>query len=623
MSCNKCKKPKCTCHSAPPYVGGCATPIDSGCVYYHLGLTNSLINKFIGLPGNSTVESIFEQLDNLLDSNLKLQIASCAEPLLNVSGIISVKQALLAVINRLCVQDDSKVKVSDSDQSNGRLTDKLVGSECLKTRIIADGSGNQKLETYIDYECLASKLPQCITVSCCGGVATNFNVATSSYAICGDNKATLLASECDSIIWYNGTIEIGTGTTIEVRAGEYYAKCGDVISNIIIIQNIGICDDCINTLPTLNIVTPISEVCGEAEELVLTAAHVNCNNVNWFRWYPTGIEPLGSGPSLVITPENGVTNIFATCANCAGEVISNVLTLYNTGDCSNSEFETFRAQVFIKNTCAESCTPEPVVYTKRYVSLMSQEQVEIAKIEDYAQYLIEGQLYANNNGDCLNCSCVSNNTYVASINNQTIEFADNCEIDANFTYSYVNFISNSTEAQLVVSTINTYPITSNYVLDYAIVAIDGTTVINPIYQSSNIFNSITVDGVYTVRFRVTKGAVISYIDKSVTVIIDNCITPDASITIGTNHTTICGTTAVQLSVTNKNGCGTVVWIKDNLLNEETLGSGDNITVYPPVGFNFYRAVCFHCAGSVQSSKITIFNSGECLTCIPVSSCSIT
>jgi hypothetical protein len=145
--------------------------INAKCVIYDTK-TISNLKCFLGLNNKVSAEKIFETLDaKLCEHLLQFNVPECARILLGLPEKVELNFALRKVLDYLCLIQDTKVKVSETDKNSGYLFDKIVTEECLKKEIVETMGGNQVLRLSIDYICLKSKIPTCIEVNCdnCNG----------------------------------------------------------------------------------------------------------------------------------------------------------------------------------------------------------------------------------------------------------------------------------------------------------------------------------------------------------------------------------------------------------------------------------------------------------------------
>jgi hypothetical protein len=280
------RKPKCTCKRVwePEYEVGCTEKIDSKCVIYRPEGGSSLIKDFIGINTRTSIEVILETFDSKLASLFLLELTQCSRDLLDLPQVTNVKLALSKLLDHVCVLQDKYVKVTSSDTAAGFLYNKITTGECVQKRTVTDLTGTQTLEIYLDYECIAAKLPTVIEVNCCN---QGFTIETSTNEICNSTLATLTAYNCsDTVVWYKNGMIIGTGNTYTGGVGNYYAKCGSIQSNTITVSACS-CE------PVWSDKIPVEIYCGAVIDLDPCKLWIKqsnqCNNLT--QW----VEYTGSG----------------------------------------------------------------------------------------------------------------------------------------------------------------------------------------------------------------------------------------------------------------------------------------------------------------------------------------
>lgn len=173
-SCSKCKTEKCQCKRQKEicYQDGCEEIVPSECVIYEPKGGTSFLECYLGIETKSSLKEILETLDYKLCNAFTLQVSSCIADLLGIQGTqVDYKVFLTKLSNHICNASDKFVKVSGSDTQSGYLFDKVVVGNCLQKRIIRDSNNVEKVEIYLDFDCLQSELgtSTCVEVDCCGG----------------------------------------------------------------------------------------------------------------------------------------------------------------------------------------------------------------------------------------------------------------------------------------------------------------------------------------------------------------------------------------------------------------------------------------------------------------------
>lgn len=377
--CTKCmKKPKCTCKRVwePEYEVGCTEKIDAKCVIYRPEGGSSLIKNFLNITSRTSLEVILEEFDNKLSNLFVLELSQCGKSMLTLPDVTNVKTALLKLIDHVCGIEDQKVKTSTSDSSTGYLFEKISTGECVKKAIRQDNLGRQSVEVYLDFECIAAKLPTVIEVNCCN---QNFSIESNITEICNSSLATLTAFNCsDTVVWYKNGVIMGTGNSYVGNVGTYYAKCGNIQSNTITIT-------ACQCTPVWTDKLPVEIFCGEVLSLdpcKMYIKQVNQCNQN-FQW----VQYLGSGS------ENA--------SECNGCVSGTTYTANRTAD-------------FTRNNCSSGCTAGIVSFSRNYTSNVSQQDADNQKAAGLTAFNADGQAYANSTGGCTSCPGCTNTTWTLS-----------------------------------------------------------------------------------------------------------------------------------------------------------------------------------------------------------------
>lgn len=355
--CNSCSKgtKSCTCKKKPaPCSTSCSIKTSTDCVIYDANPHRSNLTCFLGVNNGTSLTKILE----ILDKKLCIPISKCARERLGLGFETDIPMAVVKLLDYVCEIEDVKIKVSDEDNSNGYLFDKIETGDCVKKFLTKDYLGNEKVKIELDFPCIESML------SCCGGNNTSITIQGTN-TVCGNNSTLLTAvSNCSTpIVWSNGL----TGPTIQATAGIYYATCGGRQSNTITVTSTGNC----GCEPIWRDATPLAIYCGQVlgndncKKYIKQSNQCN-NDIRWVEYTGSGSD--GSG--------------------CPG--------------CAPTTFIATRSQTFVRQSCPTGCTSGSVTFSKNYYSTVSQAVVDTLATNDN-NFLTEGQNYANQNGTCINC----------------------------------------------------------------------------------------------------------------------------------------------------------------------------------------------------------------------------
>jgi hypothetical protein len=233
---------------------------------------------------------------------------------------------------------------------------------------------------------------------------------------------TLVASHCSiQVTWFKGSVQVGTGSTIQATAGTYYAVCGTSSSNIITITNSG---NCINTYFTKSRSANFSK-----NNCPATCAGTQ---VPFTKYYQSTINQLDVD---TIAANDPLFNIDGQAyANLAGSCIG--------GTCTPNTYTNTKTLSFTKNNCPVTCSSVPVSFTRVYTSLISQSDANLQMTNGASQFNIDGQANANATGLCTGGNCSP--LFTAS---RTTNFTkSNCPVGCNgvsfpFSRTYTSAIS--------------------------------------------------------------------------------------------------------------------------------------------------------------------------------------
>lgn len=250
MKCKKCKHEQshCSCQT----VEGCR-PIDATCVIYNKDLDTSDINCIAEIPAGTSLKVILEEIDKKFCEISFSPVLPCLREALGLPATtetLSQSNLIQAMQNYLCNLQDTKVKASQSDTSNGYLIDKIEVGDCLEKSIIKDELGNQKVKISINWGCLTNRIPTCFEIQTSNCIIVEPNpgdcVPKPLTPTISKNNMILTGVNCNgNLQWYNNNNQlVGTGTVFNASANEsYYAKCTTTcgesgVSNIISIGNV-------------------------------------------------------------------------------------------------------------------------------------------------------------------------------------------------------------------------------------------------------------------------------------------------------------------------------------------------------------------------------------------------
>jgi hypothetical protein len=646
-----CKKPKDTCYS-----GGCPEKIDSSCVIYKPQGGKSYLSCFLGLPAKSTAEKIFETLDQKLCNLFTIETSVCVQQLLSVKQFVDFKSVFIKLLDYICTTDDSKVKISATDKTSGFLFDKIATVECLKKEVVTAVDGSQTLSISIDYACLNNKLGSCVEVNCCGNTQL-FHIMSPAFSVCGNNVITISANNClGNVIWFKDGVQIAAGTTYTGTAGTYYATCSGSISNTITITNSGVCPS-FNASRTGTFYKVCQPTCTSTPvSFTKTYSGTSQAAANALRDNDTSFNSDGQAYAEI----NG------SCINCGNGCIPvyadivpvNILcgaalnTLLGTSDrntclkyieqnnqcnstkrwvvytgsesdgstcpgCVPNQFSVTSSQSFTRNNCPSGCTPSTVLFERIYTA-STLSAAQLLQSNGIAQFNIDGQANANTNGTCTGCpvTCIPTGALICSSSASSISYTDSCgTIIGVATLNNLNTNCSSTSGQGTV--IASYVASSgfnapDYIIEYAITAINGSSVIGPVYQAFNQFTGLIHNRSYTVTMRITRSGQTCSVSNTVNLgDCTSCSQPLGTISITSNTTTVCGNNSVILTATSSN-CNLIEWYRVNPATADLLvGTGTSITLQPTIT-SVYEARCSNCnLGSVVSNTVTISYTGTC------------
>lgn len=160
-----CSQP-CNCHqSSSCYEGGCSSKLDAACVVYKPYNNTSFLNCFIDGKTKESVESILEKLDSKLCSTFNFNLNDCLQTKLNLQSNPGFNLLFSRLLDYICSQSDSLVKVTSVDSTSGYLYDKIILGSGVKKEIITIGR-EQFLKIYLDYNEIAANLSNCIQIDC-------------------------------------------------------------------------------------------------------------------------------------------------------------------------------------------------------------------------------------------------------------------------------------------------------------------------------------------------------------------------------------------------------------------------------------------------------------------------
>ena len=588
--CTKCKKDVCRCKRPKEicYEDGCKTKVPAECVIYKPQGGTSYLECFLGIGAKTNLEEILETLDDKLCDAFTLNLPSCIVDKIGLTDReVDYKVFLSKLATYICTNEDKYVKVSPSDTKPGYLTDKISTGECMDKRIVTDGNGVEKLEIFLNFECLKTKIGDvgCMEVNCCdggdcsgGGSSNYFSFTTNTTSICGSNKATLSIQTnrfCASLNWYRNDVLISSGVTTSLdvsQAGTYHVICKDAqgnnvsISNSIVITHIGACP-CVSTVWTPTGNTRCQDGVSQIERR---------SNCNVYEWIPGG--DACNEPCNPVWTDKKPLEIY-----CGGIV--------NTMTGSTHYDKCILYQAF-SNQCNADIMWYP--YPK------------------------------NPDGSaCTDCGggCTSSGTHTSSVSGNVIIFRDSCNTEVGrFTIGTPEKLCSGTGEERI--TVGVTPSSGVTLSDYSIsYSLAGATT-RP-SQGSNTFNDVNI-GSHTVTVSIFRIGQAGTTTRSVNGTInvtpcsETCTDPLATLSIVANKSVICANESTSLTLTaTKNGCPTVTWIRKQTpaSAEEIIGSGDTLTIADAQG-GLYSARCFNCAGTAFSNEVAVTRSEDCAPCVP-------
>lgn len=623
MSCNKCKKHTCNGTCAP-----CAERIDSRCVIYKPNSSTSSLDCFLKLPTNVSVEKIVESIDSKLCNLFTVDLSPCVQTMLGLKKIVDLKLAFTKLLNYVCTQQDRLVKVSVNDTKSDYLFNKIVLGDCLVKTIEVDNEGIEQVKIDIDFVCFASKIPQCIEVDCCSNSGNGFNITSNVTTICGNNTVLLTSNGClGTTLWFKNGVQVGSGATYTGTAGTYYASCNGNQSNTIVVTNDGPCV-CIESSYVFTGQTRCRQGISELERVS------NCGNFSWIAggnacttctpvWLDIVPVEIYCGQHLNTVQNVNSFNVCSMyikqnnqCNNDTRWVVYTGSGSENAGECPGCEeplYTTERIATFTRENCGSGCTPGQITFTRVYSSTISLQNAIALKNADLYQFNIDGQAEANLNGTCSNCGCVPSETLNCTSLNNVITSYNSCGLTQGIiTFDPLSYVCGSQGGVgtiLASSTLSYGANTSNYLIQYAITAINGVNVSNPTWVLNGNFSNLADSTSYTITCRVTRGTNVCSTSRTLTLPECTLCTEDpGTISITSSSVSICGSQSVILNATSNN-CGTIQWIQGT---NTVVGTGSSLVVNP-TQTTMYKARCLNCNGTVESNTVVISYTGPCET----------
>lgn len=330
-----CNKKKCTCKKPLDicYEGGCEEKISAECVIYKPTERTSFLKCFLGISTKTSLETILERLDSKLCTFFTFNLNECGQGLLQLPNESDFKSIMERMLYYLCNLNVNKVKVSESDSTPGYLFDKIIVGECVrKQKTLINGA--EHLILYLDFNCIAANLPtcvevipDCITVDINGGSTSSFNLTANKTQICGQETATLTATNCSTgITWYkDNQVIVNNSNILSATAGVYYAVCNGINSNAITITNTGDCNSSSFTYT-------------RTQSFTKNDCNTDCTgtSVSFSKTYTSSISQAAAQSQATndltfVTSGQALANLNGTCINCSC-VPTDVLTCNNLSD---------------------------------------------------------------------------------------------------------------------------------------------------------------------------------------------------------------------------------------------------------------------------------------------------
>lgn len=128
--------------------------INTDCIIYNQLPNRSRLLCFLGVDHQTNLTTILEKLD----STLCLKPSSCAKLKFGLGCDVGINIAVTKLLDYVCELEDTKLKISSSDVSNGYLYNKIVVGDCINKIIRTDVGGVQTLAFELDFSCIKVKL---------------------------------------------------------------------------------------------------------------------------------------------------------------------------------------------------------------------------------------------------------------------------------------------------------------------------------------------------------------------------------------------------------------------------------------------------------------------------------
>lgn len=359
--------------------------MDAACVYYEFNKPESSELNCLNISGNTSVKEILERIDlalcekqitdkdesvkvSSLDTkagylNDKITTGDCIHTTVTIDNKLKFELDFTCICNKLkdlnctgsvqpCTPTASVPVVTANKTSfcgsetvtlfvtnyNGNLQwykdNVLISGATSNTFTVLSGSGTYfvKNTTVCDNRD-SNTVILTYSANCgCSPQPANISISANTTTVVSGGTAILTATGCNgSVTWYNGSgVQIGTGATLTIGIGSYYAKCttscGSTTSNTVTITETGGCPTITynfdKTNPTCNGTTL------QSNGTISVSSIVNATQIS----IDGGSFMNLSSNSIVFTNLSAGTHNLILKSSCSQEAFSITLDSTNCGN---------------------------------------------------------------------------------------------------------------------------------------------------------------------------------------------------------------------------------------------------------------------------------------------------